>query len=308
MKTYILKNIFNSLLIIFGVLTVSFILTFQLPGDPIKMILGDRADIETVNSVKSELGLDKPFYVQYVKFIGNAFKGNFGKSYLSNREVFPTILEKLPATFILSFFALLIATILGILIGIVSAVKPYSVYDTIAVIFSLFGISIPQFVLALLFVFLFASQLKILPVAGYINNGFIYIILPAISLALRPLAIITRVTRASMLDTLNKDYIRTAKSKGLSKYKIVFKHALKNSLNPIITSVSSSLAATLGGVFFIEYIFNWPGIGSLAMDSIMKLDFPMIQGTILFSAVIFVIINSLVDIFYALIDPKVKLS
>jgi len=308
MKTYILKNIFNSLLIIFGVLTVSFILTFQLPGDPIKMILGDRADIETVNSVKSELGLDKPFYVQYVKFIGNAFKGNLGKSYLSNREVLPTILEKLPATFILSFFALLIATILGILIGIVSAVKPYSVYDTFAIIFSLFGISIPQFVLALFFVFLFASQLKLLPVAGYINNGFIYIILPALSLALRPLAIITRVTRASMLETLNKDYIRTAKSKGLSKYKIVFKHALKNSLNPIITSVSSSLAATLGGVFFIEYIFNWPGIGSLAMDSIMKLDFPMIQGTILFSAVIFVIINSLVDIFYALIDPKVKLS
>jgi peptide/nickel transport system permease protein len=159
-----------------------------------------------------------------------------------------------------------------------------------------------------LLIYVFGAKLNILPIAGYVDNGWYYIILPAIALAFRPLAIITRITRTSMLDELNKDYIRTARAKGLSEYKVIIKHALRNALNPVITTLSSSLAATLGGVFFIEYIFNWPGIGSLAMDSIMKLDFPMIQGTILFSAIVFVIINFFVDILYALINPKVKLG
>ena len=308
MINYIFKNFINTLLIILGVLSVSFILTFLLPGDPAKMILGQRADEESVKSVRAELGIDKPLYVQYVSFISRIISGDLGKSYLTNRDVFDTILEKIPATALLSFAAILISSVIGIAIGVVSSVKQYSFKDYFFIILSLLGISIPQFVLALVLIYIFGSELKIFPIAGYINNGWIYIVLPAIALALRPLAITARITRTSMLDELNKDYVRTARAKGLSEFQVIIKHALRNALNPVITTLSSSLATTLGGVFFIEYIFNWPGIGSLAMDSILKLDFPMIQGTILFSALVFVILNLLVDILYAFIDPKVKLG
>ncbi len=308
MIKYIFKNIINSLLIILGVLSVSFILTFLLPGDPAKMILGQRADEESVKAVRAELGLDKPFYLQYINFISRVFKGDLGKSYLTNRDVSETILEKIPATALLSFTAILISSFIGISIGVISSVKPYSIRDYTFIIISLLGISIPQFVLALILIYIFGAKLKAFPIAGYINNGWIFIVLPAIALALRPLAITARITRTSMLDELNKDYVRTARAKGISEFKVIVKHALRNALNPVVTTLSSSLAATLGGVFFIEYIFNWPGIGSLAMDSILKLDFPMIQGTILFSAVVFVIINLFVDILYAFLDPKVKLG
>lgn len=308
MIKYIFKNIINSFLIILGVLSVSFILTFMLPGDPAKMILGQRADEESVKSVRAELGLDRPFYAQYLNFISRVLKGDLGKSYLTNRDVSETILEKIPATALLSFTAILLSSFTGIAIGVISSVKPYSLRDYTFIIISLLGISIPQFVLALLLIYIFGAELKMFPIAGYINHGWIYLVLPAVALALRPLAITARITRTSMLDELNKDYVRTARAKGLSESKVIIKHALRNALNPVVTTLSSSLAATLGGVFFIEYIFNWPGIGSLAMDSILKLDFPMIQGTILFSAVVFVIINLLVDILYAFLDPKVKLG
>ena len=308
MIKFILKNLVNSVLIIFGVLSVSFILTFLIPGDPAKMILGQRADEESVKSIRVELGLDKPFIVQYFNFIVRTIKGDFGKSYLTDRDVSGTILEKIPATVLLSFVSILISAFAGILAGVVSSIKPYSFKDYIFILISLLGISIPQFVLALLLIYIFGAKLNVLPIAGYIDNGWYYIVLPSIALAFRPLAIITRITRTSMLDELNKDYVRTARAKGLSEFKIIIKHALRNALNPVITTLSSSLAATLGGVFFIEYIFNWPGIGLLAMDSIMKLDFPMIQGTILFSAIVFVVINFFVDILYALINPKVKLG
>ncbi len=308
MRNFIIKNLANSLLIIFGVLTVSFILTFLLPGDPAKMMLGQRADEESVQSVRKELGLDRPLYEQYTSFIVRAAKFDLGKSYITNRDVASTILEKFPATIILSVAAMVFAAFTGILAGVISSVKPYTFYDYISTVISLFGISIPQFVLALLMVYIFGAELKWFPISGYIDGGWQYLVLPAFALALRPMAITARITRTSMLEVLGKDYIKTARAKGLSEFRVVMKHALRNALNPTVTALSSSFAATLGGVFFIEYIFNWPGIGSLAMDSIMKLDFPMIQGSILFSAVIFVIINFLVDIAYAYLDPKVKLG
>jgi peptide/nickel transport system permease protein len=308
MKKYILQNLFNSVLIVFGVITVTYILTFQIPGDPVKLILGQRADEETVINVRQELGLNDPVIFQYVNYISKTLRLDLGKSYVTNRDVFNTILEKFPATAVLALCAMLIATVLGLLLGIISAIKPYSIYDYASISTALVGISIPQFVLALFMIFIFGSMLDIFPVAGYLDNGIIFLILPAISLSLRPMAITARITRTSMTEILNKDYIRTARAKGAGEFSILFKHALRNALNPIVTSISASLASTLGGVFFIEYIFNWPGIGSLAMDSIMKLDFPVIQGTILFSSVLFVIINLAVDIIYAIIDPKIKLG
>jgi len=308
MWSYILRNLLYSIVIIIGVLTVTFCLLYIIPGDPARMMLGQRADVASVEAVREELGLNKPVYIQYIKFMTNAFQGDLGRSYATNREVVETILEKFPATALLSLSALLISSTLGVLIGIISSVKKYTFWDNAAMVFALFGISFPTFAFGLIMALVFGHLLKWFPISGYINEGFPYLILPMLTLALRPLAITARITRSSMLDVMNQDYVRTARAKGLSSYAVIFKHTLRNALNPVVTTISASLAATLGGVFFIEYIFNWPGIGLLAIDAIFKLDFPMIQGTVLFSAIIFVIINFFVDIFYALLDPKVKLS
>lgn len=308
MWVYILRHLFYSVLIIAGVLTVTFCLLYIIPGDPARMMLGQRADVASVEAVRDELGLNKPIYVQYLKFMGNAFQGNLGRSYSSNRQVVQTILEKLPATALLSFSALILSSIIGVLIGIISATKKYTLVDNAAMIFALLGISIPSFAFGLIMALVFGHILKWFPISGYINDGWQYLILPMVTLAFRPLAITARITRSSMLDVMNQDYVRTAKAKGLNSKTVIFKHTLRNALNPVVTTISASLAATLGGVFFIEYIFNWPGIGLLAIDAIFKLDFPMIQGTVLFSAIIFVVINFFVDIVYAWLDPKVKLG
>lgn len=308
MWAYIIRNLFNSLIIIVGVLTVTFCLLYIVPGDPARMMLGQRADVASVEAVREELGLNKPIYMQYIRFMTNAFKGDLGRSYATNREVIGTILEKVPATALLSVSALFLSSLFGIIIGIISAIKQYTFWDNASMVVALFGISFPQFSFGLIMALVFGHVLKWFPISGYINSGFIYLILPMITLAFRPLAITARITRSSMLDVMSQDYVRTAKAKGLSTSKVVFKHTLRNALNPVITTISASLAATLGGVFFIEYIFNWPGIGLLAIDSIFKLDFPMIQGTVLFSAIVFVVINFFVDIIYATLDPKVKLS
>jgi len=272
------------------------------------MMLGQRADVASVEAVREELGLNKPVYVQYVRFMTNAFKGDLGRSYATNRDVVSTILEKLPATAMLSFSALFFSSMLGVLMGIISAVKKYTATDNAAMIFALFGISVPSFAFGLIMALVFGHILKWFPISGYINEGWQYLVLPMVTLALRPMAITARITRSSMLDVMNQDYVRTARAKGLSSGKVIFKHTLRNALNPVVTTISASLAATLGGVFFIEYIFNWPGIGLLAVDAIFKLDFPMIQGTVLFSAIVFVVINFFVDIVYAMLDPKVKLA
>jgi peptide/nickel transport system permease protein len=308
MWTYIVRNLLYSAVILIGVITVTFCLLYIIPGDPARLMLGQRADVASIEAVREELGLNKPVYVQYALFMSKVVQGDLGRSYATNRDVVKTITDKFPATAILAFSALGISSIIGILIGIVSAVKSYSYLDNLSMVFALLGISIPTFAFGLIMALVFGHVFKILPISGYISDGFQYLILPTLTLALRPLAIIARITRSSMMDTMNQDYIRTAKAKGLSSTSVVFKHTLRNALNPVVTTISASLAATLGGVFFIEYIFNWPGIGLLAIDSILKLDFPMIQGTVLFSAVVFVIINFFVDIIYAMLDPKVKLS
>ncbi len=308
MLTYIIRKLFYSLLILFGVITVTFALMYVIPGDPARLMLGQRADVASIEAIRKQLGLDDPLYVQYFRFIGKALQGDLGRSYSSNRDVLKTILETFPATAILAVSSIILSTIIGILIGVISAVKPYSFRDNISMLFALFGISFPPFAFGLIMALVFGSLLKWFPISGYLNNGIIYLVLPMLTLALRPLAIIARLTRSSMLDVLGQDYVRTARAKGIGYWKVIIKHALRNALNPVVTTVSAWLAGLLGGAFFIEYIFNWPGIGLLAINSILSLDFPMIQGTVLFTAVIFIIINMLVDIVYAFLDPKVKLS
>jgi peptide/nickel transport system permease protein len=308
MAAYIIRNLLYTILILLGVVSVTFCLLYVVPGDPARIMLGQRADVQSVEAVREELGLNKPLYVQYFRFLGKAVQGDLGRSYASNRDVVQTILDKFPATALLAFSALIISAIVGVMIGIISAVKSYTVWDNGSMLFALFGISFPTFAFGLIMALVFGFWLKWFPLSGYISEGLEYLVLPMITLALRPLAIIARITRSSMLDAMQQDYVRTAKAKGLSSGSVIFKHTLRNALNPIVTTISTSLAATLGGAYFIEYIFNWPGIGLLAFDSILKLDFPMIQGTVLFSAVIFVVINFFVDILYAVLDPKVKLS
>jgi peptide/nickel transport system permease protein len=306
--TFIVRKLLYSILILLGVVTVTFSLMYIIPGDPARLMLGQRADIASIEAVRKQLGLDDPLYIQYGRFMIKAVQGDLGRSYSSNREVLKTILETFPATALLAVSALIISSIVGILIGVISAVKPYTLADNLAMIFALFGISFPSFAFGLIMALVFGVMLKWFPISGYVNNGPLYLVLPMITLALRPLAIIARLTRSSMLDVMNQDFVRTARAKGISEWKVIMKHALRNALNPVITTISAWLAALLGGAFFIEYIFNWPGIGLLAINSILSLDFPMIQGTVLFTAVIFTIINLLVDIVYAFLDPKVKLS
>lgn len=293
-------------------MTVTFAVVRVLPGDPARLMLGQRADLQSVESLRKQWKLDEPIYVQYADFMLRAVQGDLGRSFSFNRPVLETILEKIPATAILSISAMALATLIGVIIGVMSAWKPYTLFDNTAMVIALLGISAPVFVTGLLLALVFGLWLKILPLSGYMfrNDSLAieYLIMPMIALAARPLSIIARITRSSMLDVLSQDYIRTSRAKGLTQAKTIFKHALRNALNPVVTTISAWLASTLAGTLFIEYIFYWPGLGQLSFESVRQLDFPIIQGTVLLSAVIFVLVNFFVDIIYSLLDPKVRLS
>lgn len=307
MLAFSVRKFLYSILIILGVMTIIFFVMNLLP-DPARMMQGQRADLSTQAAIRHELGLDLPIYERYLRFMGNVFTGDLGRSFTSNRLVMESILERLPATALLAFSSMLVATLIGIGIGIISAVRSYTFIDNLSMFFAMLGISVPSFVLGLLLMIIFGSWLQILPISGYIDQGWNHLLLPMITLALRPISIIARVTRSSMLDVLSSDYIRTAKAKGQIQKVVIMRHALRNALNPVVTTVSAWLAALLTGTFFIEYIFNWPGIGSMTIDAIPRSDFPTIQGTVLLSAVIFVVVNFIVDLIYAKLDPKVKLG
>jgi peptide/nickel transport system permease protein len=311
MLTFIIRSFFYAILIIFGVMTVTFMILRVLPGDPTRLMLGQRADLQSIESLRKQLKLDQPLYVQYTDFMAKAATGDLGRSYAFNRPVMETIIEKLPATAILSVTALAIASILGVSIGVISAWKPYTTLDNTSMVLALLGYSVPVFVFGLLLIII-TTAMGIYPGVGYMFRGnglqLQYLILPMVALAARPLSIIARITRSSMLEVLSQDYIRTARAKGLPIGVTFLKHGLRNALNPIITTISAWLASTLAGTLFIEQIFNWPGIGQLAYDGVLQLDFPVIQGTVLVTAVIFVMVNFLVDIIYAMLDPKVRLA
>ncbi len=308
MAAYIVRKLLYSVLVLYGVLTITFFINYVLPGDPARLLLGQRADIASVEALRKQLGLDRPLYEQYVSYLWRVLHGDLGRSFATNRDVVETIAERIPATALLAVSAIILASILGILLGIFSALRANTWLDTTIMTTALLGISLPSFVTGLLFALLFGVLLQWLPISGYINRGWEYLLLPMITLGVRPLSIIARLTRSSMLEVLHQEYIRTAKAKGLPQSVVLFKHALRNALNPVVTTVSAWFAALLAGTFFIEYIFNWPGIGTVAINAIEKLDYPVIQGVVLFTAVVFVIINLLVDIIYAFLDPKIKLS
>ncbi len=308
MAFFALRKFLYMILVLLGVITSSFIVNYGLPGDPARVMLGQRADEQSILALRKELGLDRPKIVQYFDYIGKVCRGDLGRSLTTNRPILETIWERFSATALLTVTALFFSTFIGIIIGVIASLHQGKLLDTGIMSIALLGISLPSFVLGLILLLIFGIVLNLLPISGYIDKGWNHLILPAFALSLRPLSIIARVTRSSMLDTLGQDYVRTARAKGISEFKVITRHALRNALNPVITTVSAWFAGLLAGTYFIEFIFNWPGIGMFTIDSIFKLDYPAIQGSVLFAAVIFVIVNFIVDILYATVDPKVKIG
>lgn len=293
--------------IIVGVVTVTFFLNFVLPGDPARLLAGQRADAATIAAIRQQLGLDQPLPVQYFRFLGRVLQGDLGRSYVINQPVLEILLERFPATALLAVSSMVVATLLGIVLGVLAALRPNSWLDTLLMLGALVGISVPSFVAGLLLLLLFGVKLQWFPLAGYVDQGWEYMVLPVVTLAVRPLSIIARMTRSSMLEVLQQDYIRTAYAKGVPSWRVIVRHALRNALNPVVTTVSAWFAGLLAGAFFVEYIFNWPGVGTVAIGAIEKLDYPLIQGTVLMTAVVFVVVNVVVDILYAVLDPRVQL-
>lgn len=306
MATYLLRKLLYTVVVLLGVVAVTFFI--RPPGDPARVLLGQRADEASVAAMREQLGLDRPLYEQMAIYVKNLLSGDMGASIATQRSVSATIIERIPATALLALTSIAIATVLGVLLGVIAAWRPNTWIDTLTMSTSLLGISMPAFVVGLLFVLIFGVALEWFPNSGYIDRGIEHLVLPMITLAIRPLSIIARVTRSSMLDVLGQDYVRTARAKGLSNARVFLRHALRNALNPVITTVSAWFAGLLAGTYFIEFIFNWPGIGLAAFNAIEKLDYPMIQGTVLFTAVIFVVVNTLADLVYGFVDPKVRLS
>lgn len=307
MLRYILGRLGYTVLMLVGVVTVSFFLIRAIPGDPARVMLGQRADEATLQALRQQYGFNKPLYVQYWRYLQRLIVGDWGRSIASNRPVLHIIAERLPATALLAAVAMAIATVLGIALGVISALRANSWLDSAMMALAQFGISVPSIVMAIFLAVLFGEILPWFPIAGYVDRGIEYLVLPAVTLGIRPLAIIARVTRSSMLDVLGQDYIRTAHAKGLPPWRVTIYHALRNALNPVVTTVGTWFAGLLAGAYFVEYIFNWPGIGSAAFEAITKLDYPLIQGTVLFTAAVFVMVNFLSDVLYTLLDPRVEL-
>lgn len=351
MLRYTLRKLLYGLIVMCGVVVVVFALFNILPGDPARMTMGQRADVQSLEAVRKEFGLDRPKHIQFLLYIndlspiswhedtpeneakyayvrllpaGNhtlALKWPYLRSsYQTRRDVTAILAETVPNTFILAATAMVFATLLGIFLGVLSAVYKDSWIDRLANSFAILGISAPSFFAGIIIAWIFGFLLS--DITGLSMSGSLYsydpfrgevltlrnLWLPMVTLGLRPLAIIVQLTRSAMLDVLAQDYIRTARAKGLGRRTIIYKHALKNALNPVITAISGWFASLLAGSFFVEYIFGYNGLGRTTVTALEMSDFPVVMGSILFIAFVFVVINILVDMLYAVVDPRVKLS
>jgi peptide/nickel transport system permease protein len=314
LKAYILQRILSLIPVLLVVAVVVFFLIHLTPGDPAAVILGPDATVQEVENLREELGLNLPIYEQFFIWITNVLQGDLGWSIYMDKPVISAFLENLVPTLSLAILAQIIAILIAIPMGIIAASRRGTFIDQTVMIFSLLGISIPNFLLALLLVLLFAVNLALLPVAGFqpLSSGLWlhikYLILPAFALGAIQAALIARVTRSSMLDVLTANYIKTAYSKGVKEKVVIFKHALKNAFIPILTVIGQTFGQLIAGAVVIETVFNIPGIGQLILNAIMRRDFEVIQGTILLVALSYVVINLIVDLLYGFIDPRVRLS
>jgi len=309
MTAYVVRRLFMVIPILFGVATIVFALMFLVPGDPARLLMGRHGDEETLRAIRREMGLDRPVYVQYARFIGRLAKGDLGMSYRQKRPVATIIRERFPATLKLAAASMVIAVVAGIAAGILAAVFRNTVLDWLVMVLSLTGISMPVFWLGMMLILVFASGLGWLPVGGYGRSGDLrHLALPAVSLAAISTGYIARMMRSSMLEVVGKDYIRTARAKGLSEKAVMLRHALRNAFIPVITIIGINFASLLGGAVATETVFAWPGLGRAAVDAIRMRDLPVLEGCVIFLAVIFVLANLAVDLSYAFLDPRIRLD
>jgi peptide/nickel transport system permease protein len=360
MGRFILKRLMYGMLVLIGVITINFFLFNILPGDPSRMILGQRADIASVKAINKDLGRDKPLLTQFFNYLNDLSPVSFHnkvnpdsywyldrskyssaiilmpvsgesvmvmktpylrRSYQSKKPVSEILMDGFINTAVLAVVSMLFATIAGILIGIVCAVYKNKLIDKLALVFSVLGMSLPSFFAAVLNAWIFAFVLanvthlnmagSLFSVDNFGNGEYLdlkNLILPALTLGIRPLAIAVSLTRNSLLEVLSQDYIRTAKAKGLSQTRILFRHALKNAMNPVVTAMTGWFASLLAGAVFVEYIFDWKGIGLVIVNALEKYDFPVLMGAVLFISIILVIVNILADITYGMLDPRVRLT
>lgn len=308
----ILKRILQCIPTLFVVVSITFVLTRMIPGNPAITILGPQASPQDIAEMEIKLGLDKSMLEQYIDYMTGVSKGDFGTSYVYNRPVTSLIAEKVPQTLMITITALVIALIIGVCIGILSALKQYSIFDYFFMILALIGVSMPIFWLGLMLVSLFSVQLGWLPALGIgsIDKGLwdviSHMILPCFCLATIPMATFARITRSSMLEVIHNDSINALRARGIKERSIIWKHALKNALPPIVTVFGLQLASAFTGAILTESIFSWPGMGTMIVSAIDNRDYMLIQGTVLFMAIVFVVVNLIVDIIYMLINPRVS--
>ncbi len=304
MLHYVLKRLYSTVPVLIGISLLLFFMLRMLPGDPAQVLAGQMATPEEIETIRQQLGLDRPIHVQYATFLSRLARLDLGRSARTQNPVTEEVWARLPNTVLLAVVAISLACLFGIPAGIISAVRPYSWLDYLFTMAALFGISMPVFWLGLMLVVVFAVILQWLPAGG--TGGWEYVILPSVTLASFVVAFIARMTRSTMLEALSQDYTTTARSKGLRENVVVIKHALKNALIPIITVVGLQFGLLLGGAVLTETVFAWPGLGRLIVDSILARDYPMIQGAILIFGLLYILVNLLVDILYAYVDPRIR--
>lgn len=304
MYVYILRRLLLLIPVLLGVAIIIFSMVRLLPGDPAVAIAGVHATEEYVEQVRTEMGLDEPLPLQFGIFLGDLFQGDLGNSTRTKKPVTEEIWPRFINTLQLTIVALFLATIIGIIAGVISATKPYSLFDQLSMFFSLFGISAPVFWLGLILMLIFSVQLGWLPSSG--KGTIWHLVLPSVTLAAQSTALIARMTRSSMLEVLKQDYVTTARAKGLKESTVNIKHSLRNAMIPIITILGLRFGILLGGAVLTESVFSWPGVGRLMVDSISARDYPVVQGAVLLLALCFVFINLLVDVIYAFLDPRIQ--
>ncbi len=304
MFQYTVKRLLSTIPVLLGISVMLFFMLRALPGDPAQIIAGDVATQKEVELIRHQLGLDRPTHIQYGHFLWRLMRLDLGNSIKTQNPVITEILPRLKNTAILAVTATLLACLLGIPAGIVAAVRPYTIWDILVTSVALFGISMPAFWLGLMLIVMFSVNLHWLPVGG--SGGIQFLVLPAVTLASLLVAAFARNTRSSMMETLTQDYITTARSKGLKEEVVIIRHALKNALIPVVTVIGLQFGGLLGGTVLTETVFSWPGIGRLLVESILARDYPVIQGSILVFALLFILVNLIVDLLYGLIDPRVR--
>ncbi len=305
MAAYLIRRLVHAALILLGVSFITFFLLYVLPADPVRQIAGRSATAATVQNIREQLGLDQPFVVQYARYLGGLVQGDMGRSYLQKTEVAELIWSRLPATLLLMFGAIICELALGLTMGVIAALWRGKTVDQVLMTTSFVTVSAPQFVVSLLLLYVFAVKLGWFPIGGY--GTFAHLVLPAVTLGILGSGWYSRMMRSSMIDVLRADYIRTARAKGLTRARVVLRHALPNAILPVIAMIGIDIGIFMGGIVVVESVFGWPGIGQLAWQAIQRVDIPIIMGVTLVSAFAIVIGNLVADLIAPLIDPRITL-